>query len=353
MSTGPFRFLRREPGVAALAFFLATACLFSGPGAPGQASAQEATQPATAPTVSAPATGPASATAPAAGGAKIDTILQALKLSDSQADAYKVALSRKGQLDDPAALTMLLRKIASLPMLQSQEWNELDRPAVRNLLAEPQRYAGRPICLRAYVNVAWKWTPGVDFAATADWTRNDKPIYRYDCLNAEAEYPASDPLYVLSPVEPNVFLGRPIRTGDDGELIYGNPRVQLAGVFYKVYAAKDRDGRAREYPVVLAWQLRPAEGGALVTPAAESWSQALGVAIILLVGIVFYFFWRFRQAARGIRTRDLAAKNLRQAPRLEEEQKEKEEPAPEEDQADPGLAAAAAEFRKKEGSDAK
>jgi hypothetical protein len=342
---------------------------FSGPGALAEASAQPPTQPAGAeapapgtsaaaapapsqPTKVTATTAPATAPAPAGGGAKIDTILQALKLSESQADAYRVALTRKGQIDDPAAFTMLLRKIAPLPMLQSYEWNELDRPSVRNLLADPQRYAGRPLCLHAYVNIAWKWTPGTDFAATADWTRNDKPIYRYDCLNADAEYPASDPLYILSPVEPNVFLGRPTKIGADGELIYAPPpRVQLAGVFYKVYAAKDRDGNPREYPVVLAWQLRPAEGGALLNPATDLSSQALGVAIILLFSIVFYFFWRFRKAARTVRDRGLLTKNLLLQSKRQE--KEEEPSSPEEDLADPGLSAAAAEFRKLKGPDEK
>ncbi len=342
---GSFRFLRRQPGATALAICLAMTCLFGGE---PQASAQSAS--AAGPTQSASAAAPAQtapATAPAADARKIETILQALKLSDAQAGAYQVALSRKGQIDDPVTLTMFLRKIASLPMLQSEEWNDLDRPAARSLLAEPQRYAGRPIRLRALVNVVWKWTPGADFAATADWTRNDKPIYRYDCLNADAQYPASEPLYVLSPVEPNVFLGRPTGTGKDGQGIYGSfPPVQLAGVFYKVYATKDTTGQARDYPVVLAWQIRPAEGGGLAT-SPDSWQQAVvALGIALAIGILIYFYWRFRQAAKRARSRASFPRGPPQPPRQQEEKDEAQEPSPEEDQADPSLAAAAAEFRK-------
>jgi hypothetical protein len=272
----------------------------------------------------------------------MEVIEQRLKLTDAQADAYRLAVLRKDRIDDPVALTLFLRKMVNLPKLTPDELDNLDRPAMRNLLTNPQRYAGQPIRLRVLVNRVWKWQPGVDFGATQDWTRGDGPVYQYEGYNAEANQPSDEPICILSPLDPNVVLaGHRSKDGNQGERIYDIPRVQVAGVFFKVFSGRDMAGRSRDYPLIIAWQMRAApEGGLQIVP--ESWWQALGIAIALFVGIAAYFFWRLRQAAHRYRTPALAA-----PVRAEEAQRQEETP-PEEDQTDSDLAAAAAEFRKKE-----
>lgn len=270
----------------------------------------------------------------------LETIEQRLQLTDAEAGAYRLARARKGQVDDPVALTLFLRKLRNLPDLPPAEMNHLDQPAVRNLLAHPERYAGHPIRLRVRVNCVWTRQPGVDFGETPDWRRGDGPIYRYDCLNAEDNSSAGEPVYVLSPLEPNRILGRPRKDGNQGERIYDIPPVQIAGVFFKVFADQDRDGRAMEYPVVLAWQMRPAAGAAWKV-APESWTQALGIAIVLFLGIAGYFFWRLRMSARNLR------KGPRPPPPRAADARRQEEVPDEEEPADADLAAAAEEFRKK------
>ncbi len=293
---------------------------------------------------------PAASSAPAL--TKIETIQRSLQLAEPQADAHRVARTRRGQIDDPVAFTMFLRKTASLPKLQSEEWSLLDRPAARSLLADPERYAGRPIALRVYVNRVWKWEPGQDFTASADWTRADGPVYRYDCLNAEAAHPADEPIYVVSTLEPNALLGPPRKIGDDGDWRYTDlPRVQLAGVFYKVYAGRDTQGLPREYPVVFAWQMRTGAGGG-ADVASDSWARglagegamtfSLAMGAVLLLAIAAYVFWRLRQATRALRDRPLRTLSPAVGARTREGSDE------EEDQADAGLSAAAEEFRRRD-----
>jgi len=309
--------------------------------AAGGARSSPPTAPRAVPSASTRATQPGPATAASQAMGALETIEQRLRLTDAQADAYRLAMLRKGQIDDPVALTLFLRKIANLPKLSPDDMNHLDQPAVRNLLANPQRYAGQPIRLRVLVNRVWKWQPGVDFGATPDWTRGDGPIYRYDCLNDEANRSVDEPVYILSPLEPNLALGRLGKDGNEGERIYDIPRVLVAGVFFKVLSGRDTAGRPRDYPVVLVWQMRAApEGGLQVAP--ESWRQALGIAIVLFVGIAAYFFWRVRQSAQRFR------KPGGPSPGRQEPSRQQEEVPPEEDQADSDLAAAAEEFRKKD-----
>ena len=97
--------------------------------------------------------------------------------------------------------------------------------------------------------------------------------------------------------------------------------------------------------IVLAWQIQPADGRG-ITAGSETWAQALGVALVLFVGIAAYFFWRVRMAARGVRTG--GSQRPRYVRRETQDKEQEKETSPEEDQTDPGLAAAAEEFRKQE-----
>jgi hypothetical protein len=281
-----------------------------------------------------PANKPA-ASAPAPARTRIEQIEQALKLTDADAGAYEVARSRRGQIDDQPALTMLLRRVAALPQLEANEMGELDWPAWRGLQERPDVYAGRPIRLRVYVVRAIKWEPGKHFVATVDWPRDRGPIWRYDCLNAEAQRPADEPFYVLSTTEPNTFLGPPREVGLEGDWVYSNPNpMMLAGVFYKVYSGTDRAGLTRDYPVVIAWQIQRAP----VLALGGAGGSGLAILIFLLLVVAGFFFWRTRRSVLAAR-RPRAGQALSQGPRQEEG------PVPD-GPVDPDLADAAEAFRR-------
>jgi hypothetical protein len=279
----------------------------------------------------------------------IEIIEDRLRLTDAQAGAYEVARARKWQIDDPVALNLLLRKVSRLPALSPLEMADLDRPAVRNLLRWPGRYAARPMRLRVLVNRVLKWQPGVDFLATPDWTRDDGPIYRYDCLHAEANSPAQEPLCMLSTLEPRATLGKPLREAAGGELIYDLPEIEVAGVFFKVFAGLDVAGRPREYPVVLAWQMRPPPRGDW-RGSSQEWGPALLGGMLVLVPIAGYFVWRLRRSAQSFRQARLAARAWSDRNRRRDEEGRQGGTADGgEDLADSELASAAEEFRGKDG----
>lgn len=258
-----------------------------------------------------------------------------LHLSDAEAGAYEVARSRRGQIDDQPALTMFLRRVAALPQLDANEMGQLDWPAWRGLQERPDVYAGRPIRLRVYVVRAIRWEPGKHFVATADWPRDRGPVWRYDCLNAEAPKPADEPIYVLSATDPNTFLGPPREIGLEGDWVYSNPNpMMLAGVFYKIYDGKDTTGLERAYPVVIAWQIQRAP----VLALGGTGGSGLAILILLLVVAAGFFFWRTRRSV-------LAARRPRAGQALPQRAPQEEGPVPD-GPVDPDLAAAAEDFRK-------
>jgi len=75
----------------------------------------------------------------------------------SERSALDVAVGRPTQLTG-TALYMLLAKATALPALSDEQWDSLDQPAYGNLRDAPERYAGHPIRMRLYAQVAQKLT---------------------------------------------------------------------------------------------------------------------------------------------------------------------------------------------------
>jgi len=289
-------------------------------------------------TAEAPATQPASQ--PTEELSKVEIIERALKLTEAEADLYAVDANRRTQLGHQASLTMFMRRIRDLPALADREIACLDMPAVSNLLRRPGRYAGRPIRLNVLVIRAWRWEPGPDFRPTIHWTAKDGPFWRYDCLNADAPSPP-EPVYVFSPLEPNVVLGKPDRIGDDGEWRYeNNPQVEMAGVFYKVYSGKSVSGIPRDYPVVLAWQIRTGDktaGGGVFTDPMRN----LMMVVVMILAIGFLFLMRARQMRR-LRAESKEPPGYRSP--ASRPQPQRDRPVKPEDEVDPDLKAAAEQY---------
>ena len=274
-----------------------------------QSAAAQTTQPMpqtapTSPVATAAATHPTSTTAAASQPVppltgvreRLAAINDALELPPQEADAYAVAIDRKTQLND-LALTMLMRRIATLPTLLAQDLKSLDQPSIASLLSSPQRYYGRPVRMRVYVLRVIKLTPGDDFAPTRYWGRDDGIIWRWDCVNADAERPADEPMMILTAIEPNTVLGVPNKVDDRGHRIYSPAKpLDIAGVFYKLYTTTNEVDTLQDYPVLLAWQVVGGRGSSGGPEPFISQTDAVVIAIgIIAIFVVFAAFKRVRE----------------------------------------------------------
>ena len=241
-------------------------------------------------------------TAPARRSRAFDTVEEGLELDDANRGSYEVAFERGRQLDE-SALTMWLQRVARLPRLSREQFNDLDRPSVKNIMRRPRRYAGQAISLKVYPVRAWRWTANEDFTATRWWTVHDGPVWRIGCLNADAADPAQEPIFVLFTSDPRTVLGPPKRVGERDELLYPQRRAyRLAGVFYKLYQVRDRDGTMRRYPVLLVWQMDRVGGPGGIGDGEGGFLGRLRYAIIIMLLLGFGFIFlkhRARRAAGG------------------------------------------------------
>lgn len=260
------------------------------------AGGQEAT---TEPATSAPASQPTTTSAPA-GMAGLD---EALALTYEESQAVAVATKRPGTLPEPGLYIMLLRAIRA-GQVPDLDISRLAWPDVRSLTRYPQHYYQQPIRLRLKVIMVRRMAPGADLATGPTWPQ-DRPLWRLDCLSAEGEHPKEFPIIVLAVNEPRLS-GTP-KSLDDGSLFYSNaPTVEVAGIFYKVYNDRDRDGFLRDYPVVLAWQVDKPTGKAAAGPRFT-----INPAIMALVGVMVVAFVLVRRRAKAARQKEPEAPEYR------------------------------------------
>ncbi|KKN84849.1 hypothetical protein LCGC14_0285130 [marine sediment metagenome] len=264
----------------------------------------------------APAAAEDPTTAPA--GPALDQVERILTLTKAERSSLIVAQSRTTQLSD-SALTMMLAKVAALPALSNDEFMSLDRPSFRNLVKSADRWSAQPVRLTVYVWYVQELTAGVpgEIGATRDWPQGKK-VWRMDVTDADGSDPRSQVLRIFSVVDPFAAGALPKPSHNvDGELQYHRkvPKVDLAGVFYKVWQAEDRDTEERtrrdagkgtitlnptmrSYPVVLAWQFGR-KAGWTINPGRYS-SGAWGMLIggLALLGLVFYMMRRVSRVRR-------------------------------------------------------
>lgn len=250
----------------------------------------------------------------------LDRVERILTLTKAEHSSLIVAQSRPTQLSD-SALTMMLAKAAALPALSDEDFRSLDRPSFRNLVRSADRWSARPIRLTVYVWYVQELTAGTpgDIGASREWPQGKK-VWRMDVTDADGPDPRSQALRIFSVVDPFAAgaLPKPSHTVD-GELQYRRkvPKVDLAGVFYKVWQAEDRDTEKRarrdaakgtitltptmrSYPVVLAWQFGRG-GGWTINPGrfgTGAWGLLIGG--LALLGLVFFML---RRQMRRVRRR--------------------------------------------------
>lgn len=234
---------------------------------------------------------PTAATAPAD---VLDLVEARLRLSEVEKQALLDAQASPLQLDEPA-FGIMLAKVAGLPVLDENDFSRLDHPAVRNLARSPQRYHGAPIRLTVRAYQVRKYTPGKDISISGHWPR-EKPFWRMNCTSALPKARREgdeDPLIVFTTLDPTELLGRPKEGASaDDELRYPHgPKIELAGVFYKIRRVNERDsGEPRDYPVVLAWQMLPGQGWVRDTVSHMAQPVIIILLVVILVMAVAFVF---------------------------------------------------------------
>ena len=302
---------------------------------------------------------PTTSTAPRALG-KFKTVDEGLDLGDANRDSYEVAFDRIRQLDE-SALTMWLQRISRMPDLSKEQFG-LDRPSIENIMRNPKDYKGRAIAVDTYALRVWKWMPNEDFNATRWWNIHAGPLWQVDCLHADAQYPGEAPIFVICTFDPTPILGKPDRIGNEGELLYPlqsgyQPKYRLAGVFYKLYETRDKDGRTRQFPVLLVWQMNRAGGRDNVTGPGGMPGTRHALIIVSVLVLAFAFIYLKKKASRtkrgdrpGPEYRPLRGEDLpvqpAAGPSLPPDDEDDED-----DQVDPQLKAASEQYRKEKGLD--
>ena len=106
--------------------------------------------------------------------------------------------------------------------------------------------------------------------------------------NSDGKIPAQE-IVVFSLIDPTELLGTPDAVSDKGECTYGDSGklIELAGIFYKTYKhemtdSKPGEARYRDYPLVLAYYLKPADTSKMQPPGNPFRNLTIVVGIALM-----------------------------------------------------------------------
>ncbi len=257
-------------------------------------------------------------------------------------------------------LFILLRRAAALPRLDAEQLDTLDRPSYRNMLKRPERYRGEPIRMTVHVSAVYEYSPDSQLRPPATrWWPRDRTFWGLDCLKSSGKKAWDEPVVIYTHLDPTSILGK--GKPADNCTLYDpwKNKIELAGVFYKVYEAQERGDKKtdakhrRMYPVIVAWQIDKARK-APSPPAADSRMYIILLIVAMLVFLFMYFkrvTRRQRQAggAKYQSIRDLS--KIVPQPEVVGEPLSKDEQAGDAAEVDPDLKAAAEEYRKEKGLD--
>lgn len=178
---------------------------------------------------------------------------ETLALTDDEKTVLSVIRDWSAQLDE-AGFYVMLNKAWRISQTTDQDLTLVDRPAAKNLLKFPLRYRGWPIRARLRVYRTEKLTAGDGLTRTRYWPA-DRPVWKLDCLHADAKSPFAGSIVAFSPIEPKI-LGEADTIDADGTKFYrGGRQIDVGAIAYKVWLSKDDDGNERQFPVVLIWRL--------------------------------------------------------------------------------------------------
>jgi|GEM_PF-1568792 len=232
----------------------------------------------------------------------------------------KVALSavRDGQDWRETAFYMMLARTEELidPETAAREYSSLESPAFGHLTDYPRRYRAQKIRSLMWVVKSRQYVSGSkEWDAHPDWPKGKKLWYMAGVRVFEDRTKPKtrirlENLVVYSLVDPTKLLGQPAGIDSDGEYFYGDrgKAVELAAVYYKTFrqeadSSSAADRRYRDYPLVLAYYLKPAErAGGPESPIRNLIKIIIGAIIVLLV--VLYMV---RRQARRVRSAPIGA----------------------------------------------
>jgi hypothetical protein len=269
--------------------------------------------------------------------AKIPTIAQRIVLTDVERTVLDVTRDNTASLQETGLYAMLgvASRAKQQVKLDDLEWDQLDRPAYVNLVHDPKRYRATPMRFRVKISHVWKQSPGVGLAFSP-MIPKDLTVWQMDGVWSDAPYEREKPLRLYSLVDPAAYIGQPSTIDRDQTRIYKHaPEVRVAGLFYKIYTDKDRDGALRDYPVVMVWQMSrtmPAWGG-----GGGDWdfSQLARLApLVLLVAVMGGAFYLTRRRLAKMRAADRRAGGALASPRQRREPNAGARDAPDADRKD-------------------
>jgi len=218
----------------------------------------------------------------------------------------KVALSavRDGQNWNETAFFIMLARTAELvdPEASAREYSSLESPAVGHLTDYPNRYRAQKIRVTMRVFKSRELVSGSkNWDARPDWPRGAKVWYMAGWYVSEDSTKAED-LVVYSLVDPTKLLGKPSGTTTAGEQFYGDlgRSLELAGVYYKTFrqetiSSKRGNRQFRDYPLVLAYYLKPT--GTAGGPTSPTGGIS-GTIIVVILALAAFLFMVRRQTRR-------------------------------------------------------
>jgi len=212
----------------------------------------------------------------------------AIELNESEKTAFGAVIDRNSKLDE-TAFYMLLGRAGKLGKLDKDDFDGLTRPAVENLLASPQLYRAQPMRISLFVFGANKLAPGDGLSYSRYWPR-DKPVWRLNAMMLAPVKKEVYPVIVFVLEDPMPLLGKGHKIDISGEHQYKKPgkRLEVAVVFYKIYATQSMSRKQRDYPVFVAWQLGGKSRARFDKKGASTLLTAvLGIILVLLAGLVF------------------------------------------------------------------
>lgn len=219
----------------------------------------------------------------------------------------KVALSavRDGPHWRETAFYLMLARTAELtdPKAAAKEYASLESPAVGYLVDHPNRYRAQKIRATMWVRRSREMVSGSkEWDASPDWPSGKKVWYMAG-LHVSEDGSKADDLVVFSVVDPTEILGQPSGMTTDKEHFYsGSGRaVELAAVYYKTYrqemlASSPTNRQFRDYPLVLAYYLKPAGNTGSSTSSTGGIVGTLFVVLLVLAALLFMVRRQVRRA---------------------------------------------------------
>ena len=292
---------------------------------------------------------------------QVKTIAQRVALTEQEKTVLGDLQDGTDKFDE-TALYVMFAIAARMPKLDVLEWDQLDRPAYVNLLADPDRYRATPLRMRVKVYYVAKLQSGAGLDFSKFWPK-DRPVWEMDCVQSDTPFQKNKPLRIYSVVDPTPQIGQPDEIGPHNRRKYDRGRdVRIAALFYKIYRTREEGtGRLRDYPEAMAWQMSRTISSIRVGGwDAGKLSQLLPLALLLVVLAAGFYLTRRRLAklkAEGVagpRYRPLrreSSSGSEESPQAQATGERPAEPKADDVPVDPALTAAVEEYLQEKGDD--